>query len=66
MTLLTAMILFAAAVIGIILTRKFVRKNRALRIISIVLLSLIALVLACYIGLSFILIDAIQHQPPTP
>ena len=33
---------------------------------GIVLLSLIALALAVYIGLVFILLDAIQHQPPAP
>lgn len=64
MTLLTAIILFKAAVIGIILICKYVRKSRALRITSIVLLSLIALALACYIGLNIIFIDAIRNQPP--
>ena len=64
MTLLTAIILLTAAVIGIILTCKYLRKRRALRITCIVLLSLIALVLACYIGLTAIFIDAVRNQPP--
>lgn len=64
MTLLTAILLLAAAVIGLILTCKYVRKSRALRITCIVLLSLIALALACYIGLTIIFIDAVQNQPP--
>lgn len=65
MTLEAAMILFVVAVIGIVLARKYLRGRRALRIACIVLLSLIALVLAVYIGLAFILIDAIRNQPPT-
>lgn len=64
MTLLTAILLLAVAVIGLILTCKYVRKSRALRIACIVLLSLIALALACYIGLTIIFIDAVQNQPP--
>lgn len=64
MTLGIAVLLLAVAVIGIILTCKYVRKNRALRIACIVLLSLIALVLACYIGLTAIFVDAVRNQPP--
>ena len=64
MTLGIAVLLLAAAVIGIILTRKYLRKRRALRITCIVLLSLIALVLACYIGLTAIFVDAVRNQPP--
>lgn len=64
MTLGIAVLLLAVAVIGIILTCKYVRKNRALRIACIVLLSLIALALACYIGLAAIFVDAVRNQPP--
>ncbi len=66
MTLETSVLLLAAAIIGIVLTSKYLRERRALCIACIVLLSLIALVLACYIGLIFIFIDAIRNQPPTP
>ncbi|MGN1015197.1 MAG: hypothetical protein ACI4PM_07570 [Butyricicoccus sp.] len=65
MTLGTAVLLFVAAVIGIVLTCKYLRERRVLRIVCIVLLSLLALVLACYIGLIAIFIDAIRNQPPT-
>jgi len=64
MTLGIAVLLLAATVIGIILTCKYLRKRRALRITCIVLLSLIALVLACYIGLTAIFVDAVRNQPP--
>ena len=64
MTLGTAALLLAVAVIGIMLTYKYLRERRALRIACLVLLSLIALVLACYIGLTAIFINAVRNQLP--
>ena len=64
MTLGTAVLLLALAVAGIVLVYKFLRKKTKLRIACIVLLSLIALALSCYIGLTLIFIDAVQNQPP--
>ena len=64
MTLGTAVLLLALAVAGIVLVYKFLRKKPKLRITCIVLLSLIALALSCYIGLTLIFIDAVQNQPP--
>ena len=66
MTLGTAVLLLALAVAGIVLTSKYLRERRALRIACIVLLSLIALVLAGYIGLTAIFVDAVRNQPPAP
>ena len=64
MTLETAVILLILAVAGIVLTLKFLRKKPKLRIICLILLSLIALILAGYIGLTAIFIDAVRNQPP--
>lgn len=64
MTLGTAILLLAVAIIGIVLTCKCLRNKRSLRIICIVLLSLIALVLAGYIGLTIFFVDAVSRQPP--
>ena len=64
MTLETAVILLILAVAGIVLTLKFLRKKPKLRIICLILLSLIALILAGYIGLTLILEDAARNQPP--
>ena len=64
MTLGTAAVLLALAVAGIVLVYKFLRKKPKLRIACIVLLSLIALVLAGYIGLTAIFLDAARNQPP--
>ena len=64
MTLGTSALLLAVAVIGIVLTSKYLRERRALCIACIVLLSLIALAFICYIGLTLIFIDAVQNKPP--
>ena len=64
MTLGIAAALLALAVAGIVLAARYLRKKPILRIVCIVLLSLIALVLACYIGLAAIFLDAIRNQPP--
>lgn len=61
MTLETAVILLALAVAGIVLAFRYLRKKPKLRIICIVLLSLIALVLAGYIGLSLFFVYAVSH-----
>lgn len=63
MTLETALILLGLAVAGIVLTFKFLRKKPKLRIVCLVLLSLIALILAGYIGLTLFFVDAMYHQP---
>ena len=64
MTLETAILLLAVALAGIVLDLRYMRKKPKLRIILLILLSLIALILAVYIGLIFIFLDAIRHQPP--
>ena len=64
MTLGTAALLLAAAVIGLVLTCQFLRERRALRMACIALQSLTALVLAGYIGLTALFIDAVRNQPP--
>ena len=66
MTLGPSVLLLALAVAGIVLVYKFLRKKPKLRIACIVLLSLIALVLAGYIGLTAIFVDAVRNQPPAP
>lgn len=66
MTLGTAAVLLALAVAGIVLAFRYLRKKPKLRIICLVLLSLIVLVLAGYIGLTAIFVDAVRNQPPAP
>ena len=64
MTLGLAVLLLVVAVAGIVLAFRYLRKKPKLRIICLVLLSLIALALAGYIGLTAIFIDAVRNQPP--
>ena len=64
MTLGMAVFLPALAVAGIVLVFRYLRKKPKLRIICLILLSLIVLVLAGYIGLTLILVDAARNQPP--
>ena len=64
MTLGTAVFLLALAVAGIVLAFRYLRNGPKLRIICLVLLSLTVLVLAGYIGLALILVDAVRNQPP--
>ena len=61
MTLETAALLLVLAVAGIVLAFRYLRKKPKLRIICIVLLSLIALVLAGYIGLTLFFVYAVSH-----
>lgn len=64
MTLRTAVFLLALAVAGIVLAFRYLRNMPKLRIICLVLLSLTVLVLAGYIGLTLILVDAVRNRPP--
>ena len=64
MTLLIASVLLVLAVTGIVLVLRYLREKPKLRIICLVLLSLVVLVLAGYIGLTLILVDAARNQPP--
>ena len=61
MTLETAIWLLVLAVAGIVLALRYLRKKPKLRIICIVLLSLIALGVAGYIGLALFFVYAVSH-----
>lgn len=66
MTLLGAVLLFVLAVSGAIVSARFLREKKTLRIIFMSLCIVIAAVLAVYIGLTAILLDAASNKPPTP
>ena len=61
MTLGMAVFLLALAVVGIVLAFRNLRKNPKLRIICLILLSLVVLVLAGYILLTLIFVDAVRN-----
>lgn len=58
-----AVALLLAAIAGIVLACKLLRKNRAARILCIIGCGLIALACAVYIGLTIIFVDAAMNQP---
>ena len=64
MTLGLAVLLLAVALAGIVLAFRYLREKPKLRISCLVLLSLIALVLVGYIGLTALFLDAARNQPP--
>ncbi len=66
MSLLTAILLFMAALAGVFVSMVCLRQKKELRIICMTVCILIAIALAAYLGLAWIFLDAIQNQPPTP
>ena len=62
MTLDIAILLLALAAAGIVLAARCLRKKPKLRILCLVLLSLIALVLAGYIGLTLLFAYAASQK----
>ena len=64
MPLWLAVVLLALAVIGIALCRKYLHRNKTVRILGIVLCVLLALACILYIGLTLLFVDAVQNQPP--
>ena len=64
MPLWLAVVLLALAVIGIVLCRKYLPRNKTARILGISICVLLALVCILYIGLTLLFVDAVQNQPP--
>lgn len=64
MTLGAAVLLFLIVLAGIALVFIFLREKRMLCFTCIILLALIALALAGYIGLTVFFVNAVQNQPP--
>lgn len=58
-----AAVLLVLSVAALVLCCKLVRK-KAVRVVLIVLLSVVVLALAAYMGLTLIFVDAVQNQPP--
>ncbi len=66
MTLGIAVLLFVLAVGGAIVSALCLKTQKTLRTICLVVFLAAAVLLAGYIGLTFLFLDAIGHQPPTP
>lgn len=66
MTLGIAVLLFVLAVGGAIVSALCLKTQTTLRTICLVVFLAAAVLLAGYIGLTFLFLDAIWHQTPTP
>lgn len=62
MTLWHAVVLLALALLGIVLSRCYLRKP--VQSACVILCVLLALASAAYIGLTILFVDAVQNQPP--
>ena len=62
MELWAAVLLLALALVGLVLSVTCLRRRRTLRIVCIVLCALAAVLLAGYIGLTALLLDAASRK----
>lgn len=64
MPLWLAVVLLLFAAFGIVLCRKYLRRNKTVRVLCILFCALLALACIVYIGLTILFVDALQNQPP--
>ncbi len=62
MSLWLAVVLLVLSLLGIVLSRRYLRKS--VQIVCVILCILLALASAAYIGLTILFVDAVQNQPP--
>ena len=64
MPLWLAVVLLVLAAGGIMLSRKYLHKNKTAYFLCTFFCTLLALICIGYIGLTFLFVDAVQNQPP--
>ena len=62
MPLWLAVVLLLLSLLGIALSRRYLRKP--VQIVCVMLCVLLAVVCAAYIGLTILFVDAVRNQPP--
>lgn len=62
MPLWLAVAILLLSLLGIVLSRRYLRKP--MQIVCVILCVLLAAACAAYIGLTLLFVDAVQHQPP--
>ena len=62
MPLWLAVVLLLLSLLGIVLSRRYLRKP--VQIVCVMLCVLLAVVCAAYIGLTILFVDAVRNQPP--
>ena len=62
MPLWLAVVLLLLSLLGVVLSRRYLRKP--LQSVCVILCVLMAAACAAYIGLTLLFVDAVQNQPP--
>ena len=62
MPLWLAVVLLALSLLGVVLSRRYLRKP--MQTICVILCVLLAVACAAYVGLTILFVDAVQNQPP--
>lgn len=62
MPLWLAVVLLLLSLLGIVLSRRYLRKS--VQIVCVILCVLLALASVAYIGLTILFVDVVQNQPP--
>lgn len=65
MELWVAAVLLILAVLGIVLSSRFLKQRKKLRVFCMAICILAAFALTVYIGLTVIFVYAVQSRPPT-
>ena len=62
MPLWLAVVLLLLSLLGVVLSRRYLRKP--MQTICVILCVLLAVACATYVGLTILFVDAVQNQPP--
>ena len=62
MPLWLAVVLLLLSLLGVVLSRRYLRKP--MQTICVILCALLAVACAAYVGLTILFVDAVQNQPP--
>lgn len=62
MPLWFAVVLLLLSLLGVVLSRRYLRKP--MQTICVILCVLLAVACAAYVGLTILFVDAVQNQPP--
>ena len=62
MPLWLSVVLLLLSLLGIVFSRRYL--NKPMQIVCVILCVLLALASAAYIGLTILLVDAVQNRPP--
>lgn len=64
MSLWMAVIGMIPVVVGFIASRRYLQKNKQVRIVCIITCVFLAFICAVYVGLTLLFVNVVQNQPP--